>query len=344
MNSLKAGGAERVLTILANDWITKYEVTIIQNKDFGLFYPVNKKIKIHTLSTSNKEQKVDNVLNTVLKLSRLIKTINADIYISLIHKLNFKSIVASKLARKKIIVCEHNNYHTLHKKYHFLRKKLYQLANHTVVLTKYDLSYYQEFLKKNVSSISNPLTFPVLKSKVVRKNRILCVGKIGKQKSFNYIVEAVEQIKDKMNGWSVHIVGDGPDKTVIQNLIKRKDLSSIIYLEGQQQDMLSWYHSAKVFVLCSQYEGYPMVLIEAMSQGLACISFDIISGPNEIINNRIDGVLVPKNNIDKLSQEMLALINNEKERERLSTKAMSSISRLHVSQVNKKWEQIFEII
>ena len=117
-------------------------------------------------------------------------------------------------------------------------------------------------------------------------------------------------------------------------------MNSQFELLGQVKDLDKKLRESSIFVLSSRYEGLPMVLLEAMSQGCTCISYDCKTGPREIISNNINGILVEDQNMDDMTLALSDLIENEDKRERLATEAIKSVDRFSVKNITDKWERL----
>ncbi len=338
LSSLGSGGAERVVSLIANYLSKEYNIYIITLSKEESFYELNHNIthiKLDLLKESKGTlESIVNTLKRVYILKKSLKSISPDINISFMTHTNIIATVASKLNKQKIIISERTVYDYYNSKIvNILRRYIYPFSDMLITQTYADMKNY--IFLKNVNVIYNPIAKIDNKSyKNSKKNIILAVGRLDKQKSFDNLIKAFAKI-DSTN-WNLLIAGEGDEKDNLLSLIKEYKLHNV-KLIGKQKDIFKYYKEASIFVLSSKKEGFPNVLIEAMSFGCAVISFDCPYGPNEIIKNEIDGILVENQNIDLLSKQMQRLINDKPLREKLSKNAIESVKKFDIDNISKKW-------
>jgi GalNAc-alpha-(1->4)-GalNAc-alpha-(1->3)-diNAcBac-PP-undecaprenol alpha-1,4-N-acetyl-D-galactosaminyltransferase len=222
-----------------------------------------------------------------------------------------------------------------------LRKLVYRFSNALIVQTRYDKEKYNRLA--NAFVINNPLNLRemILNNTRAGKN-ILAVGRLNKQKGFDRLIKAFSHLAPK--DWKLAIIGEGSERSNLEKLIYDLNLEDYISLPGITKAIEKWYKKSSIFVLSSRNEGFPNVLCEAMAYGCACISFDCIAGPNEIITDKVDGYLVKNGDVDALSEKMDFLINNSEERRRIGKEAMKISDRLNIDSIMSKWDKIIEKI
>lgn len=215
-------------------------------------------------------------------------------------------------------------------------KKLDQL----VVLTKED----EEKLKlthQNVTQIYNFSPLVPTEKAPLNQKKIVAVGKLDPQKGFDLLIEACTFIKN-WDGWILEIYGQGPDEEQLRSQISSHHLEQHIFLKGITQKVAEVYHSASFYVLSSRFEGFPMVLLEAISFGLPIVSFDCVTGPNEVVHNDDCGILVDDGNTEKLGEAIQRLIENQKEREEKSERAFQKSRIFSKDEIMKQWLELFK--
>ncbi len=344
INTLSSGGAERVLSELANYFadVYNYDTYILTISKYEDFYEISKNIKLIKLNIENNKYSIINSFERVSKLVKSINKIKPDIIISFMTSTNIESIIASKLLKIPIIISERANPTTSALgKWRYLRKMLYPFANSIVCQTR-DVALFYKNYQNNIKIIPNSLKRfdeKILK----RENVILSVGRLDYLKGFDLLIKSFSNINSK--NWKLFIVGDGEYRKNLEIMVEYLNLSDKIYFLGKQKDIESYYKKASIFVLSSRTEGFPNVLCEAMANGVATISFDCDFGPRDIIKNGVDGVLVPAENTELLGKEIEKLINSPKLREKLGKKALKINSILSIDKIANEWKDlIFSIL
>jgi len=167
---------------------------------------------------------------------------------------------------------------------------------------------------------------------------VLSVGRFVPQKGFDILLDAFARVSDRYPYWVLTILGDGPLRRDLEAQRDRLGLTERVRLPGAASNLTPYLHKADVFVMASRYEGFPMVLCQAMACGLPVIYTDCPSGPREIIRNGVDGLLVPNEDVEGLAAAMEALISDEKKRERLAMHAREIIERFNLPTIMERWE------
>ena len=342
ISSLKGGGAERVVSLLANLFIREYSVTIILLSNEEVFYKLNKNIKIVKLDLSKKSNsicsKVLNNYHRINKLKNAIKQEKADIVISFMTQTNILSIIATKSIGKKILISERTNYNFLKSKiWIFLRKFIYRFSDALIVQSDYDKNKYN--FHKNIKVIFNPLK--ILPIKRERDNIILAVGRVDYLKGYDRLINIYSKLS---TDWKLIIVGEGNQRKNIESLISELNLEGRVILEGRKNNIEEYYARAKIFALSSRMEGFPNVLAEAMGHGCACIAFDCLTGPRDIIDDGINGYLVEDSNMEKYQIQLQKLVDNSDLRTKFSKEAKKIVERLDIDKISNEWLKIIQNI
>lgn len=348
--TMQQGGAERVLSNLANHWaINQKSITLITIDSTRPFYELVPSIEHITLGLTDNSNR--NLLKgiwgnyqRVKALRRLLKQINPDVLISFITDANLIAILASRWLKMQIIVSDRVNPYvewTVNNLYKiYLKRWLYSFASYVVVQTRGANDYYTWLPKSKLKVINNPIQegFKAL-PKVVRESIVLAVGRLEHQKNFSMLIEAFSKIDAK--NWRLIIVGEGNEQYILEQLILEKNITNKVKLVGKAQDVTEWYQKASIFVLSSRFEGYPNVLIESMSMGLAAISTDCDFGPSEIIEHGKNGLLITSENVTEMINALQKLIEDSSLRNRLGNEAQKIREKLSLEQIAKQWELLF---
>jgi len=347
ISSLGSGGAERVLSLMANYWVQKnYSIIVITLDNATPFYSLEDDIKLEPLSLLKDSVSVFSGLSNNITRIKIIRKklieIDPDIVISFMTETNIISTIGCRIINKPIIIAERISYDFLKSRvWKSLRKLVYRFSNALIVQTRYDKEKYHRL--SNTFVINNPLNLKetILKNCKEEKN-ILAVGRLNRQKGFDRLIKAFSHLEQK--DWKLAIVGEGSERSNLEKLIYDLNLEDYISLPGRTETIEKWYKKSSIFVLSSRSEGFPNVLCEAMAYGCACVSFDCISGPNEIITDKIDGYLVKDGDINALTAKMDFLINNPEERRRIGKEAMKISDRFNIDSIMSKWDKIIEKI
>jgi len=189
-----------------------------------------------------------------------------------------------------------------------LKKYFYKKANGIIAQTEFAREIlYTKTSSANIKVISNPVN-TIQKTVCEEKNRIVSVGRLSKEKGHKYLIEAFAMVKDKT--WELSLVGDGVEKESLALLARQLGIMDRVIFHGHISDFSTQLSEAKIFVLPSLKEGFPNALIEAMSLPLACISSNCVAGPNEIIEDGVNGLIVKPGDVFALASAINRLIKN----------------------------------
>ncbi|OMP30691.1 MULTISPECIES: glycosyltransferase family 4 protein [Mangrovimonas] len=350
ISTLKGGGAERVLSILATAFADRdnYEITVLtlnKCKDYYKLPCYIKRISLHKGRIANHK------MRSIYNLTKFYyhKKNRPDLIISFITLTNFITIPVAKLYSIKIIVEEHNSYLRSMKNREFItnitKKYFYKKANLLTVLTTFDVAYYKKY-GANVVVMPNPCSFPPIKIQPQNREKvILAIGKLDKyyHKGFDNLIELIAPILKSNPDWKLKIAGSG-DKgyELLNKLSKKLEVSDRILFTGFVSNISELMLNSSIFILPSRFEGLPMVLLEAMSQGMACISYDCKTGPSDIITNNVNGLLIEDQNKKEMQNNLQNLINDETLRQYLSKNAIKSLDKYQIDTIIKNYESVFE--
>ena len=363
-----AGGVERVLTLKANYFAEHfgYDITIIltEGKDKPLFYPLSNKIKVINLNIGFEELWTCSFIKKIfvyLKKQRQFKKtltkelmcIRPNITISLLRReINFINDIkdgSRKIGELHVNRANYRNFEandsnfikTLFAKFwmHSLVAKLKKL-NRFVVLTEEDKDAWPEL--KNISFIPDPLSFLPTKYSELMERRVIAVGRYVYQKGFDMLLQAWSKIDKLYPDWQLAIFGDG-DRTPYEKQMKTFGVDAKrCHLNGPTPNIQQEYVNSSIFVFSSRFEGFGMVLVEAMACGLPVVSFDCPCGPKDIVKDGEDGLLVENGNIDLLASSLSRLMNDETLRQSMSKTGQKNAQRFSIDYVADQWRRLFE--
>lgn len=311
-----AGGTERVTNIIANNIASKNNEVMILSLSGGdaPFFEFDNNIKLHSLFKSKISMK-KNGISGILKLRNFVAENKIDTLIVVDSILCVFSVPALMFLKTKHICWEHFNFNvSLGVNYRkFGRILAARYCDYIVTLTKKDKQLWENGIKKikaKIIPIPNPSPFkdienlPSLQSKT-----ILSIGRLTYQKGFDLLIEAWALICEKNPGWVLKIVGGGEDEIKLKQIVKQKKIDKYIEFVGQTKNIDFYYKNSAIYCMSSRFEGLPMVLLEAQSYGLPIIAFDCDTGPSELIQQGVNGILVKEFNINILACEIDRFIN-----------------------------------
>jgi GalNAc-alpha-(1->4)-GalNAc-alpha-(1->3)-diNAcBac-PP-undecaprenol alpha-1,4-N-acetyl-D-galactosaminyltransferase len=347
--TLKSGGAERVLTTLANFWaIHGHDVVIIKLDDANSFYNVDPNITIVSLNIHKKNKwlikKIIHNLKIVRFIRQTIQKYNPDIVLSFMTRTNIYSILSTCFINLPIIISERNNYDGLSNRYlRCLRRILYPFSDGLVVQSQYNYDKFYYVKHKKIIFNPNWIVEKDRKQAIDKKKIIFAVGRLVKVKRFDWLIQLLNQLDRKiLKNWRVFIAGDGEEKAFLMELTQKYHLSKIVTFMGEIKDIVHIYQQASIFISLSKKEGFPNALAEAMALGCACIATDCESGPSELIENNQNGFLIPVDNFEMAKEKLVELINNESLRYKYSIAAQNSMKRFNLIHIVKEWEMFIQ--
>lgn len=350
IGSLTGGGAERVVALLANEFANRGHIVRLFT-----FTPVKDAFKLDPRIERIKYDKNFYFFNftSVKCLFFLLwyyrkKSNRPDIISSHMTLMGYASIPISKLYGIKVITTEHLNHRNGSEFLgsRILWKLLYPLADAITVLTKYDLDFFKK-INKNTYVVHNPSSFSTdtESDSNVRDKVILTVGNLDRfdQKGYDNLMEIAKKVLPSNPIWNLKIVGGGDiGMEMLKSKAKEYGLCNQIIFTGFRTDVNEIMQRSEVYLLPSRYEGLPMVLIEAMSQKMVCVSYDCISGPSEIIDHNINGILVRDQDKEDMVNQLNLVLKDDTLRQRLRNNIDGSLHKFSIQEVADEWEILFK--
>jgi glycosyltransferase involved in cell wall biosynthesis len=190
--------------------------------------------------------------------------------------------------------------------------------------------------------IPNAANFIAEKYSDCSAKRVIAVGRLDYQKSFDRLIQVWEKVHQQMPDWRLDIFGQGEWQEMLQGMIDERGLQETVKLNGPTKNIGQEYSESSMIVMSSHYEGFPMVMIEAMACGLPAVSFDFKCGPRDIIKEGENGLVVKDGDIDGLAKAMIALMRDDELRKRMGEEAKKVVETFSESKVMDKWVRLYE--
>ena len=209
-----------------------------------------------------------------------------------------------------------------------------------VLLTQHDANSWDGLAKTVV--IPNSLPFYPPHGSSCENKQVIFVGRLNEQKGLEYLVDTWMKVNQKHPDWVLHVFGDGEQKQLLLQMIKEAGLECAIIVNQPTPMIMEMYLESSIFLLTSRFEGFGMVIIEAMICGLPVVSFDCPWGPADIIRDGEDGFLVEYLNTDEAAQRVCQLIESAMLRKNMGVKARLNVQRYNRDVVMKQWIDLFK--
>lgn len=347
------GGIGRVTSILAdalsrNDEFAVFLCSFYEiktEKYYALNNSIEKKELFHTPISMTKAIVFKDAIG---KLSRYLKQNKIDILVSC-GALYFPiCVIAAKRIGIKVFCWEHIAPTVVHD-YKFQKQaRMYGTRNCdcNIILTKAALNWYETNVKnKHFVQIYNPVdpAFSTISSKeyCYQSKKIISVGRLSYQKNFNRLLDIASRVLPQHSGWTWDIYGEGEERDNLIKKIADLGLEGSVFIKGQVENLYDLYNEYAFLVMTSRYEGFPMVLLEAASCRLPMVSFDIETGPNEIIDNGSNGYLINPLSDTDMVNALNSLIDDVELRKKMSSNSFRTAENFSIEHILEQWISLF---
>ena len=219
-------------------------------------------------------------------------------------------------------------------------EKLVRKFDRFVVLTEEDKEMWGKM--PNIRVIPNAANFIADSYSDCSVKRVIAVGRLDYQKSFDRLIMAWEKVYEEMPDWRLDIFGQGEWQDMLQQMIDERGLRDVVKLNAPTKNIGKEYAESSMIVMSSHYEGFPMVLVEAMACGLPAVCFDFKCGPRDIINEGENGLIVPDGDLEGLAEAMITLMKDDELRKRMGENAKAVVEKYSEEKVMSKWMKLYE--
>ena len=311
------GGAQRVVSVFSNFLVRDHDIIIVVKAREKNEYHIESQVKVISLENMiDGNNAVSREIKTVKVLRNIFKEEKPDHIISFLGYETEAYIATRGLSVKFITAIRNSPWSSPAKlKKRVLRNLIVALSDACMVQNTGQMKYFPDFIRKKQFVISNPVNEEYINCDPHRYRqiqRVVTLGRLREQKNHILLIDAFAKVCNKINmEIYLEIYGIGPMKNKLLERIAYHHLEDRIKIFPFTANALAVYQSADMFILSSDYEGMPNALLEAMAVGLPCISTDCRTGPSDMINDGVEGYLVPVGDVDLLSSKMLEIITSE---------------------------------
>lgn len=347
IGGLVFGGAERVMSNIANYLVEQgNDVMLITIHKRKPAYDLDNRIEF--INGLNWRGKLS-FAKICVEYRKIVQDYRPNVILSFLTQVNEFVIFATRGLKIPVIVSERNDpsRSATTKLRKAIRRLLYPMAEGVVFQTDDAMHYFDDFKLKNCRVIPNPIFLEneLIGANLKRKKKIITAGRLFEAKNQKLLIEAFSRISNDYPEYTLTIYGDGELREELKAKIGSLQLQEKIFLAGSTSELHLKMKEAELFVLSSDFEGMPNVLMEAMACGMACISTDCpCGGPRYLIKNGKNGILIPVGGIDELENSLRLLINDSYMRNYIGMEAEKIYDNLKPEMVCRKWEQYLKEI
>lgn len=343
------GGTERVSVMIANQLKRegRYRVIFLSLTEQGgdVFYPLEEGIERFHLGERWLSPGLS-YLPLIPKLRRFLRDRQVDVLIDIDVVLDVLSVPAAAFRGTRIISWEHFN--CRYEQSYLYRRIIIKLCTsrtaQVVTLTPGDAKAYEKLLGRSdrIRSIYNPVELHGVREGTERKKRIITVGRLVPEKGLDLLVRVAKLVLTSHPDWEWYICGEGPEREMLEALCEQESLTGRLVLTGLVPRVEEYLASSRLFVLTSRTEGLPMCLLEARYHGLPCVSFDIPTGPSELITHGVNGYLIPPFDCEEMAEKIRMLLSQPLLLEEMSLQAGRGLEEFTLPRIMEQWNEVLE--
>ncbi|MGB1003040.1 MAG: glycosyltransferase [Salibacteraceae bacterium] len=337
--SLRTGGAERVISILANyaaEHLSNVVLIILTKQE--RFYPIDSRVKIIEPKYGvNKTGKLLFIVKNFMWLRLMLKRSSIQQVLSFSGKYNAYVLLASIGLGKKVFISDRSKPAISYGKFlDFLNPIVYKWSEGIIAQTSQAKMFsFRQTKHKNIEVIPNPVkTFDLVHDNN-RKSQVINVGRFIKTKHQDLLVKIFDELG--IDNWDLVFFGDGPMHSIVKEKALRSRHNNRIFFNGNVKEVGIHYVESAIFAFTSSSEGFPNALAEAMASGCACISFNCVAGPQDLIDDGINGYLINEGDVDHFKKKLLMLMEDEKLRKKFGMAAREKMKNFEQERIAQKY-------
>jgi len=350
-----SGGLERVLSVkasyLADELNYDVHILTLNNGDENPFFEFSKNITMHDVKVGGSKP-VKYFLSYKNGIQEVLNRVKPDIISvcddglkGVMFPLIFGQhtpVIYERHVSKQIEV-KSDNPSMIQRLFNSLKFRLMDFSaskfHQFIVLTN---GSKKEWKLNNIEVIPNPMPFNVSEKSKLLSKTVLVVGKQSYQKGYDRLLEIWKEVSAKHSDWKVEVYGKLDSSLGLEKRAKALGIEDKVSFNPPIQDIDEKYKEASLYLMTSRFEGFGMVLIEAMSYGVPCISFDCPYGPSDIISDKEDGFIIKNGDISSFANAVIQLIENEELRHSMGMNAIENVQRYNIESIGKKWDELFK--
>lgn len=346
--SLSAGGAERVVTTLANEWARAgREIIIATFEPEGArpFYALDADVRLLTLDlppvSKPKWRAIARTFKRIAALKRTIRAEHPDAVVSFLTKMNVMTALAADRTNVPVIVSERNNPYVqkFDRFWDAARRYAFPKAFAFVTMTQGAADFFPPNQRRRTRIIPNPVSIPAVERRSAGKT-LTAVGRLTEQKRFDRLLEAFARIAGDFPDWSLVIWGEGELRGALEALAEKLGLGGRVRLPGLTAAPGGWLETADILALSSDYEGWPNVVIEALAGGVPVVAVDCEFGVKEILRNGDLGLIAPRENAGDFAEALATMMRDEGLRRDLAAKGREAAKQYSPAAIAAKWDAL----
>ena len=353
--TLSGGGAERVASVLSNEWVNKGKsVTLITFEAPGTEpgYALDPRVLLRQIDGLNRDAglagRVSTNLRRLVRLRRILKEMDADVVVAFTTEANVVTLLATRGLGIPSIVSERNqpNRPGLGRFSRAARRLAYPFASGIVMQTHELACWSRQHFAVPVHVLPNPIRLEQIHERaaddVNRRPEIVAVGRLVPQKGFDILIAAFAEVAPKHSDWRLTIYGEGPSRFALEAQVRAAGLQQRVTLPGFMTGIDAALQTAGIFVLSSRYEGYPNALLEALAANCPAVAANCPGGVSEILGANEFGMLVPNEDSEALAAALGQMMSRPELREHYASKARRGVEHLGAAVIGDRWLEVFE--
>ena len=339
IGTLQSGGAERVVSELSSMYADYFkEVVLLTYYDAPVFYHIDPRVKIDCIE---KLTGTTNKLSNARRLRSYVKREKPDVFLSFLMPFNMMAIASLAFTGTKIVVCERQDPSDVKTPLlRVIRNFLYHFCSRIEVQTQKGKDYFSKSIQKKITVIPNPNHITREERELAinspKEYKVAIVGRLIPLKNHRMLINAFAQAHKIHPEYRLDIYGEGEMRTEISNQIEEIGLEKTVILRGRTDNVPSALASARIFVLCSNVEGMPNALMEAVALGVPSIATDV-SGVRDIINDGEDGFIIPVGDEAALEKKLLQLMDSEDLQRKFAVSSAVVVEKFDKKKIFGQW-------